>query len=190
MRSVFKICIPKGNTVPKKYSNLLASIHWIHAALLLVLLLTGGLILSNMPNTAEKIGSLQGHMLLGFAAGIIAIVRLILVLKSPKLTPLNVSAGRMQIIAWNHRLIYLFIFLVALSGMAAAKLSGTGDIVFFGKEGELFANMSALAENAKWVHMVSTKILMALIVMHIAGIVSYIIKTKENVLKRVGFGQP
>ncbi len=173
----------------QKYSNLIASIHWIHGALLAVLLLTGGLILSNMPDTSEKIGSLQGHMLLGLLAGAIAVVRLILVMRAPELAPLEVSRARQQLITWNHRLIYLLIFVVALSGMATAKLSGAGEIVFLGKEGELYAQMSTLAHNAKLLHTISTRLLMALIVMHVAGTVLYMIKTGDNVLRRVGFGR-
>jgi cytochrome b561 len=180
----------KEITMVKKYSNAIASIHWIHAGLLMFLLLSGGLILSNMPNNADKLDSIKIHMILGFVAGLITLIRLYMVARSPELEPLKVDALRSQVIKWNHRFLYLMMFVVVLSGMAAANGAGIGEIVFFGQEGELYANVTAVGEVAHTVHAVATKLFMALIVMHVAGIVSYLLKTKENVLRRVGFGQP
>jgi len=162
-------------------------IHWIHAALIAFVLLSGGLILSEMPNNVDKIGSLKGHMLLGALITVITFVRLFKVSKHPEMKPLEVGTGREQIIKWNHRLIYLMLIIVGLSGLVAANTSGLGDIVFFGKEAELYADATSLSKLAGGVHAVATKLLMALIVMHVAGIISYMIKTKENVLKRMWF---
>ncbi len=100
---------------------------------------------------------------------------------------LSVGEGREKIIKWNHRLIYLMLIIVGLSGITAAKTSGLGDIVFFGKEAELYADATSLSKLAGGVHEVATKLLMFLIVMHVAGIISYMVKTKENVLKRMWF---
>jgi len=162
-------------------------IHWIHAALIAFVLLSGGLILSEMPNNVDKIGSLKGHMILGALITVITFVRLFKVSKHPEMKPLEVGIGREQIIKWNHRLIYLMLIIVGLSGLVAANTSGLGDIVFFGKEAELYADATSLSKLAGGVHAVATKLLMALIVMHVAGIISYMIKTKENVLKRMWF---
>ena len=171
----------------EKYSKCMVRIHWIHAALIAFVLLSGGLILSEMPNNIDKIGSLKGHMLLGVLITVITFVRLFKVSKHPEMKPLGVGTGREQIIKWNHRLIYLMLIIVGLSGMVAANTSGLGDIVFFGKEAELYADATSLSKLAGGVHAVATKLLMALIVMHVAGIISYVIKTKENVLKRMWF---
>ena len=162
-------------------------IHWIHGALIAFVLLSGGLILSNMPDNAEKIGSLKGHMILGLVITVITLVRIFKVRKHPEMKPLAVGEGREKIIKWNHRLIYVTLLIVGISGMVAAKTSGLGDIVFFGKEAELYADATSLSKLAGGVHAVATKLLMALIVMHVAGIFSYMIKTKENVLKRMWF---
>jgi cytochrome b561 len=171
----------------EKYSKCMVRIHWIHAALIAFVLLSGGLILSEMPNNVDKIGSLKGHMLLGALITVITFVRLFKVSKHPEMKPLEVGTGREQIIKWNHRLIYLMLIIVGLSGLVAANTSGLGDIVFFGKEAELYADATSLSKLAGGVHAVATKLLMALIVMHVAGIISYMIKTKENVLKRMWF---
>ena len=162
-------------------------IHWIHAALIAFVLLSGGLILSEMPNNAEKIGSLKVHMLLGILITLITFVRLFKASKHPEMKPLEVGTGREKIIKWNHRLIYLMLIIVGLSGVIAANASGLGDIVFFGKEAELYADATSLSKLAGGVHAVATKLLMFLIVMHVAGIISYMLKTKENVLKRMWF---
>jgi len=171
----------------EKYSKSFVLLHWIHGAMIAFVLLTGGLILSEMPNTAEKIGSLKGHMLFGLAIVAITLIRIVMAKRQTALKPLSVGAGREQIITWNHRLIYLMLIIVGLSGIVAANASGLGDIVFFGKEAELYADATSLSKLAGGVHAVATKLLMFLIVMHVAGIVSYVIKTKENVLRRMWF---
>jgi len=171
----------------EKYSKCMVRIHWIHGALISFLLLSGGLILSEMPNNVDKIGSLKGHILIGLFVTLITFVRIFKIRKHPEMKPLSVGAGREAIIKWNHRLIYVMLVIVGLSGMIAAKTSGVGDIVFLGKEAELYANASALSQMAGTVHAVATKLLMALIVMHVVGIISYVIKTKEKVLKRMWF---
>ncbi len=171
----------------EKYSKCMVRIHWIHGALIAFALLSAGLVLSEMPDNVEKIGSLKLHMLLGIFITFITFVRIFKIRNHPEMKPLSVGASRENIIKWNHRLIYLFLIIVGLSGVIAAKTSGLGDIVFFAKEAELYADATSLSKLAGTVHAVSTKLLMALIVMHVAGIVSYVIKTKENVLKRMWF---
>jgi cytochrome b561 len=171
----------------EKYSKCMVRIHWIHGALISFVLLSGGLILSNMPDNADKIGSLKGHIIMGLLITIITLVRIVKVRKHPEMKPLSVGEGREKIIKWNHRLIYIMLLIVGISGMVAAKTSGVGDIVFLGKQAELYADATSFSKLAGGVHAVATKLLMALIVMHVAGIVSYALKTKENILKRMWF---
>lgn len=162
-------------------------IHWIHGALITFTLLSGGLILSEMPDNADKIGSLKIHMLLGIVITLITLVRLYKVSKHPAMKALAVGASRESIIKWNHRLIYVMLLVVGISGIIAAKTSGLGEIVWFGKEAELYAGATSLSELAGTVHGIATKLLMFLIVMHVVGIFSYMLKTKENILKRMWF---
>ena len=52
-------------------------LHWIHGLMILIILATGLLILSNMPNTIEKISSFKMHMIVGLAILFLTIIRII-----------------------------------------------------------------------------------------------------------------
>ena len=61
-----------------RYAKSQIAIHWLAAALIIFLLVTGSLVLANLPNTAEKIGNLRIHMILGALAGILVLAPVIL----------------------------------------------------------------------------------------------------------------
>jgi len=49
----------------KRYNNSAVILHWVSGLLILFVLLTGTFVLSEMPNTLEKINSFRVHMILG-----------------------------------------------------------------------------------------------------------------------------
>ena len=159
--------------------------HWIQGLMILFVLATGSLVLSNMPNTIEKIGSFKMHMVLGLVILILTIVRIINIIKSPKLKPLNVSPIRAKLIKFNHISIYIVLILVGVSGILLSKSSGLGDIVFFGADAEFYSSFKDYGVGVA--HGFLTKVLLFLIAMHIVGVFSYKFKTKENILKRMWF---
>jgi len=140
-----------------------------------------------MPNDIEKIGSLKIHMIIGLIITVITLIRMVIVAKAKDLEPLKVSTGRQKIITWNHRLIYVLLVVVGVSGIVFSQGAGVGDIVFFGVEAELYASVESYGEIAEIVHKIATKVLMFLIAMHLVGIISYAMKSKDGVLKRMWF---
>ncbi|WP_044417916.1 cytochrome b/b6 domain-containing protein [Halarcobacter anaerophilus] len=160
-------------------------LHWLSGVLILFVLTTGSLVLSDIPNTMEKISSFRVHMILGIAITILTIIRITVIVKSKKLEPLKVSKFRAKLIKFNHIAIYVVLLLIGLSGILLAKGSGLGEIVFFGSNTELYNSFKDYSVGI--VHRVLTKVLLFLIVMHIVGILSYKFKTKECVLKRMWF---
>ncbi len=157
--------------------------HWVHGFMILLVLTTGTVVLSNMPNNIAKLDSLKIHMILGAVILALTIYRIINNMLSDKVSPLKVGEAREKLIRYNHIAIYVVVILVALSGILLAKGSGVGEIVFWGANTELYKDFHDFGMGIA--HSILTKILIFLIVMHIAGVVSYGIKTKENLLRRM-----
>jgi len=173
----------------KKYTNAFSAIHWIHAAILIFILIGATLNLPDLPAKGGDLSPFKGHMILGFVATLIVVIRLLMLWKQPKLEPLNMGAFRETIVRWNHRLIYLFILLTGISGMITANSASLGQVVIFGSDPSVYAGPEGITATLGSVHTASAYILMALIAMHVAGTILYMIKTKENILGRVGFGK-
>ncbi len=167
----------------KKYSIGSIILHAVQGVGVLVILLTGSLILSEMPNNVDKINSFAIHMTVGIVLFVLTFVRIWFILKSPKVESLNVDGFRQKLININHLLIYVVIILMGTSGIVTSQLSGLGEIVFLG------ANQAIDLEGltSALVHEVLAKVLMFLIITHILGVFSYMFKTKENILKRMWF---
>lgn len=54
------------------------AIHWLAAAAIIFLLVTGTFVLAELPNTAPKVGNLRIHMIVGALAGALVVSRLVL----------------------------------------------------------------------------------------------------------------
>ncbi len=168
-----------------QYNKSAIILHAVQGILILFVLATGTFVLSEMPNTIEKLSSFKIHMIVGLIILALTIVRIINILKHPKLEPLKVSSLREKLIKINHISIYIVLILVGITGILLSKGSGLNEIVFFGADMELYNSFKDYGMGIA--HGILTKVLMFLIVMHIVGIISYKIKNKGNILGRMWF---
>jgi cytochrome b561 len=173
----------------KKYTNLFASIHWIHAAMITFILIGSILMLPPLPETAEGLAPFRGHMIFGFVISFVTLIRIVMIVRQPKLESLDLGTFREAIVRWNHRLIYIVLVIVSLTGMAASKMASIAQVVIYGKDPSVYTGPGGVAGTLGMMHTYSTWLLAALILMHVGGVVSYMIKSKDNILRRVGFGQ-
>ena len=171
----------------KKYTNTFSAIHWIHAAILIFILIGATLNLPDLPAKGGDLSPFKGHMILGIVASILTVIRLLMLWKQPTLKPLDMGAFRETLVRWNHRLIYLFLILTGASGLATANSTNLGEVVIFGNNPSVYNGPDGITATLGSVHSASAYILMALIAMHVAGVIFYMIKSKENILGRVGF---
>lgn len=167
------------------YNNGAVILHWVQGLMILFVLVTGTFVLSEIPNTIEKLGSFKIHMILGIIILILTIIRIINIVKHPNLEALKVSSFREKLIKFNHISIYIVLLLIGASGILLSKGSGLGEMVFFGADIELYNSFKDYSMGK--VHAILTKILPFLIIMHIVGVLSYKFKTKDNILKRMWF---
>ncbi|NPA28551.1 MAG: hypothetical protein GXN91_05880 [Epsilonproteobacteria bacterium] len=171
----------------QKYTNRFALIHWLHAILISMALLGGALGLPDLPKEpSSELESFKMHMIVGALTFIVLIIRIYLVRKEPELEELNMSEAKKRFVKLIHRLIYIFIGLTALSGMATAKSSNLEQVAIFGKDKALYSPTDLTFTFAQ-IHAISAYILAALIFIHIIGVIIYILQGNRDILKRVWF---
>ncbi|AOO65630.1 cytochrome b [Sulfurospirillum halorespirans] len=168
-----------------RYTSRSVILHWLSGGLLIFLLMTGTFVLSNMPNTVEKLGSLKIHMILGILTTLISVMRIWMISRAPKPEALSMSPFRATMMKANHIAIYGVIIAIGVSGFVLAQSASLGQMIFFGLEKELYSSFKDFGVGI--VHGFLTKVLLFLIVMHVAGVVSYAIKSKNNIIKRMWF---
>jgi len=171
-----------------RYTSRSVILHWLSGGLLIFLLVTGTFVLSNMPNTVEKLGSLKIHMILGILTTVVSVMRIWMISRAPKPEALSMSPFRAKMMKANHIAIYVVIIAIGVSGVSGfvlAQSASLGQMIFFGLEKELYGSFKDFGVGI--VHGLLTKVLLFLIVMHVVGVVSYAIKSKNNIIKRMWF---
>ena len=83
-----------------RYSTAQIVVHWLSALLICFLLITGTFVLSDMPNTPEKLGNLMIHAGLGAVVAALLITRVVLRLNLPSPDE-GLNAGVLSQIALN-----------------------------------------------------------------------------------------
>lgn len=164
-----------------RYATSQILVHWVSTLAIFFLLITGTFILAELPNTADKIGNLRIHMLVGAFVGLLVLLRLWLRRRNPAPPPVaGYKLARAVRIALNAGLLIL-----VLSGSVLAIQSGTLDAVF--GTGVLPADyMDYLPRK---VHGIVSKVVMGLIALHVAGALYHQLILKDRLLGRMGFGK-
>lgn len=156
------------------------AIHWLAAVLIVFMLATGALVLAELPNTAEKIGNLRIHMILGGLAGLLVVGRLVLA----RIHPAPALAAGEKLAHAGHVLLNLVILFMAMSGMLLALQSGALDAVFFG--GVLPEDFKSFTP--RQVHGILSRVAMGLIALHVLAALYHQFIVKDRLLSRMGLG--
>lgn len=172
---------------PKRYHSALVVLHWLLAVMLIVALTMGTLALETLPNSSpDKIGALQGHMVVGGLILLLTLVRLVVRLKTAHPAPAstgNALADRLAPLA--HGALYLLVLAMAGSGIALSLQAGLPGIVF-GGVGNLPEDFSGFLPRA--VHGIVAKLLMLTIALHVLAALYHQFVRKDGLLSRMGFG--
>jgi cytochrome b561 len=172
-----------------RYHPLLVVLHWLLAAMIIGGLIIGGQILAKMPNVDPgKIFALRVHMGAGAVILVLMLVRLVtrfVSSKPPHATTGNAILDRVGV--WTHWALYGLVFLVIASGIGISAFAGLPDIVFFGSGAPLPATFDDLAPRAA--HGILTKLLAALIALHIAAALYHQFGKRDGLFGRMWFGK-
>lgn len=171
-----------------RYHPLLVLLHWVLAFFIIAALGLGALVMVKIPNTeAMKLEALRSHM-----AGGVIILSLMLgrfLVRARSAHPPAAPTGNPALdrLAWlSHRLFYAVVFMTAGSGLIMALQTGLPAIVF-GGDGVLPADFWAFP--IRTVHYSLTRVLMALIALHIAGALYHTFVLRDGLLRRMFFGR-
>lgn len=163
-----------------RYAKSQIAIHWLAAALIIFLLVTGSLVLANLPNTAEKIGNLRIHMILGVLAGILVIARVILRKRLPALPAVH---GEM-FARLGHMALNLIILLMVFSGAMLMLQSGALEALF----GSAALPADFKEFTPRRIHGLASRAAMALIALHVLAALYHQFIVKDGLLARMGIG--
>lgn len=176
------------NDLPKRYSKIAITLHWIIAVMVFLALFVGGRMLADIDNSSpEKISALQGHMIWGLVVGVLMLARIVVRYTVNRPAPARTGNALLDRLGGlTHTLLYLLVIGMVASGLGMAILAGLPEIVFQGV-GVLPASFNDLPPRI--VHGIVATILMATIMLHIAGALFHQFKLKDNLISRMGIGR-
>ncbi|HOV05466.1 MAG TPA: cytochrome b/b6 domain-containing protein [Hyphomicrobiales bacterium] len=169
-----------------RYSSAIVALHWITAAIILLLLTVGGSMLEDTKNVdPAKIGILRTHIILGGTAVFLTLVRMVL----KRTTPLPPAASGNPLLdkaaLAGHLALYLVVLLVGFSGVALALQTDLLTIVF-GAGGTLPETFFEFTPRK--IHGLLTKLLFALVALHVVAALYHQFVLKDGLFRRMWFG--
>lgn len=173
---------------PSKYNNIQVALHWLVALMVLFMLFMGTFVMAQTPNSdPSKLSALRGHMIFGGAVLVLTLIRVVWRKKSvqpPHAETGNALLDKLGIAA--HYGLNILVLLVAASGIGIAIQAGLPGIVF-GGEGNLPEDFSAYPP--RLAHGLLTKLLFALIALHVVGALYHQFIVKDRLFARIWFGR-
>lgn len=171
-----------------KYNTVQVALHWVVALMVLFMLIMGTFVLAQTPNSdPSKLTALRGHMVFGGAILLLTLIRLIWRRKSAQ--PDHAKTGNAFLDTLGiaaHYALNLLTLLVAASGIGIALQAGLPGIVF-GGQGVLPPDFWAYTPRIA--HGILTKLLAALIVLHVIGALYHQFIIKDRLFARIWFGK-
>jgi cytochrome b561 len=175
--------------IVSRYHPVLAALHWVLAALLLGMLLSGFFGLSATENTnPAKLAVLRWHMQGGML--VLALMVLRFVFRAFTAHPPRAQTGRAVVdrsVSIVHVGFYVIVVLAVASGFATGILAGLPAIVFGGSGDPLPNDFSAYPTAA--LHTAVAALLAALIAVHLVALVYHRFVRGDRILGRMLFGR-
>ncbi len=171
-----------------KYHPALVILHWILVPALLISLVMGGNVLSEIPNDSpEKVGALKGHMIIGLGILGLMLLRFLIRLTTTKPPHADIGHSVLNILGvFAHYVLYLLVFAMAGSGIATSMQAGLPDIVFGGSGAALPETFAIYAPRIA--HGIIAKVLFITIILHALAALYHQFVRKDGLLGRMWFG--
>jgi cytochrome b561 len=171
---------------PARYHGLLRALHWLLAVLILMQLVVGNFALAPLPNDANKIIPLQGHVSVGLLIGALMVLRIVTRLATRKPAPATAGNALFNgLRRLTHFLFYAVVLSMVSTGVGIALMAKLFPVLF-GPGGDLPPSFDAF-EPLKG-HQFFATVLVVLIVLHLAGVAYHQLVLKDGLLSRMGFG--
>jgi cytochrome b561 len=163
-------------------------LHWGLALLITAALALGALGLAKIPNTSPmKLEALRSHMSGGIIILALMLARLAVRLRSAHPQPARAGHRLLDRLAWvSHRLFYVTVIAMASSGLVMALQAGLFGSVFAG-HGQIPGDFWVFPIRS--VHYALSRLLMALILLHVAAALYHAVILRDGLLRRMFFGR-
>jgi len=170
-----------------RYHPLLVALHWITAVLVVAALALGALVMVRISNTDPmKLEALRSHMTGGALILVLMLIRLLVRTQTAQPAAATTGAPTLDRVAWvSHRLLYVLVLAQASSGIILALESGLLDVVLLHRHA-LPADFWAFP--MRGVHYVISRMLIALIALHVSGALYHLLIRRDGLLGRMWFG--
>ncbi len=187
--------MPAQNTAAA-YGSVARSLHWL-TALLILTAIPLGLYANSLPfdtgeALAEKARVFSLHKTIGVTAFFVALIRILWAVTQPRPAPLHpdrrVETALAAVVHWA---LYLSLVLVPLTGWVHhAATTGFAPILWpFGQDLPLVPKSPAVEHLAASLHFVFTKVLVASILLHIAGGLKHALIDRDGTMARMITGR-
>ncbi len=179
---------PATTAQVSRYHPILVALHWFLALLIIAALALGALVMVKIPNTDPmKIEALRSHMAGGVLILSLMLVRLFVRTRTTHPDVATTGKRNLDRVAWlSHRLFYVAVVGMGASGLIMALQARLPQIVF--------AHRGALPTSfwvfpIRYVHYGFSRLLMALIALHVVGALYHTFVLRDRLLRRMGFGR-
>ena len=184
---------PATNTA-RTYGSVTKTFHWLTALLILTAIPLGA-IANRLPyETAEQLAVkaqlFSIHKTVGVAAFLVALARILWAVTQTKPSPVHPDRKAETLLAETvHWTLYAALVVVPLSGwIHHAASQGFAPILWpFGQSLPLVPQSDLLFEVTGTIHWVFTKILLAAVILHIAGALKHAFVDRDTTLSRMWF---
>lgn len=173
-------------TTPSRYTRTAIALHWL-IALALLGAFAVGLYLQTLPLTPVKLKIISWHKWAGVTIFLAVLVRLAWRLThQPPAPPTGLPAWQHHAAEWTHRLLYVLMVAIPLSGWLMSSAKGF-PTVWFGlvQLPDLLAKDAALGDFLKSVHAVLNFTLAALVFAHVGAALKHHLIDRDEVLGRM-----
>lgn len=150
------------------YARVQPWLHWVSAALILSMIPTGTLMARTLDD-AQRLGLYQAHLLVGWTIVALMVARLVLRVRRPVAPPPGLADWNRRLFTGVHWAVSVFPLVLALSGTAAILQNDIGALLQAG-----VAPPATLdAAQARDAHQVGAYAFVALLVVHVGGVVRH-----------------
>ena len=168
---------------PGKYPKSLIIIHWLTVVLFAVIFFIG-INMEKYEFNEENFNYYRTHALMGMALMVLTVIRIIIKRKNINNLPAEIRyfSNTHKVIATTvQRFLILLLIIAPITGFI--MVYQTGALAY--DLGGPFPENPHFNETLKDLHKFIVFTLLGLIIMHVAGIIAYKLRTKENLLKRM-----
>lgn len=171
----------------ERWGRVSIALHWTIAGLILLVQVPAGLTMDRVgPGLLQNI-LYDTHKMTGLTVFALAVVRVIWRWANPvPVLPADLPPWQAAAARWTHGLLYLLIFAMPVSGFLYTALDGFPVPLFYLTNlADLMPVNKPVAAVAKAVHLTLPWVLLAVVLLHVAGALHHHLVRRDGVLRRM-----